>query len=543
MNKKLKALATGIALLSMSASVLAGCGTAKNTSKSSSAGDVSAEVGKQFKSDKPIEFTMMYNDSATYPYQQDWLVFNKIKELTNVNLKLTVVPMSDYNQKRNLLISTGDAPEIIPKTYPGQEVQYIASGAILPISDYINDMPNFKDKVKKWNLQSDLDSLKQKDGKFYVLPGMHEVFNQDYSLIYRVDIFEKNNIKVPTTWDELESALKTLKQKYPDSTPFSDEYTMNSTLNIAAPTFGAQWGWNMDSTVKYDSTKDKFVYSPTTTEFKDMLTYFNKLVTEGLLDPESFTQSDDQAVQKFVKGKSFVMNGNSQSVISLRKTMDTTIGKDNYKIQKMVVPGGPKGHVLAGTRLENGIIFSAKAAKDPNFKQMLKFVDWLWYSDEGQTFCKWGVEGTTYKKNGDKFELMPDITFQSLNPTGTKDLRKQFGFSTGTLSYGGSKTLMASMKSDDDMVFADGIAKTCKQLPVAPAVLFDEDQREQATLISKPLADYVTQMSMKFMLGKASLSTDWDKFVKDCESKGSTKLIDLNNKVYSETKSSAKSSK
>ena len=32
---------------------------------------------------------------------------------------------------------------------------------------------------------------------------------------------------------------------------------------------------------------------------------------------------------------------------------------------------------------------------------MLQFVDWLYYSDEGLEFAKWGVEGTTYTKDGD----------------------------------------------------------------------------------------------------------------------------------------------
>ena len=39
-----------------------------------------------------------------------------------------------------------------------------------------------------------------------------------------------------------------------------------------------------------------------------MLQYLNKLVNEGLLDPESFTQDDDTARQKLATGKSFVIS-------------------------------------------------------------------------------------------------------------------------------------------------------------------------------------------------------------------------------------------
>ena len=39
----------------------------------------------------------------------------------------------------------------------------MASGAILPISDYIDLMPNFKDKIEKWDMDSELEGLRQED--------------------------------------------------------------------------------------------------------------------------------------------------------------------------------------------------------------------------------------------------------------------------------------------------------------------------------------------------------------------------------------------
>jgi len=38
--------------------------------------------------------------------------------------------------------------------------------------------------------------------------------------------------------------------------------------------------------------------------------YFNKLINERLLDPESFTQDDATARNKFFSGESFVFYGN-----------------------------------------------------------------------------------------------------------------------------------------------------------------------------------------------------------------------------------------
>src|SRR5690606_14612300 len=274
-----------------------------------------------------------------------------------------------------------------------------SSGAILPVSDYIDWMPNFKDKVEKWDLDGYLDGLRQKDGKFYVLPGLHENVWQDYTLMVRKDIFDANNIPLPTTWDELHDALVKLKEIYPDKTPYSDRWKFDSTINFASGSFGTIGGWGLGNGAYYDRENDEFVFAPATDEYKEMVTYFHSLVAEGLLDRESFTQEDDQAEAKFVNGDSFVMATNFQELVRIRGIMNDTMGEGKYEIVKINVPGGPAGHQLNGTKLENGIMISSKAKDEPNFKAMMQFIDWLYYSDKGQELTKWGVEGEHFAKD------------------------------------------------------------------------------------------------------------------------------------------------
>lgn len=543
MNKKLKILATTTLVLSLTASLFVGCGKKTEPTNTSGAGgtktDITAEAGKPFKSDKPLEISMMYSDHPNYPLKQDWLLWSEITKRTNVTLKLTTVPMSDYNQKRSLLISTGDAPYIIPKTYPGSEIPFIPSGAILPVSDYVHLMPNYMKKVKDWNLEGDLKQIMQADGKYYVLPGLHEKPLYQYSFAVRKDILDKEGLKVPTSYDELYDVLKKLKEKYPDIYPLSDRYKGDSTLNIAAPTFGVSAGWGAGTGINYDQKTDKFFFGPITDDYKAMVTYFNKLVKEGLMDPESFTQSDDQAVQKFVNSKSFFIATNTQETLTLKKTLEKNLGAGKFEVVQMATPAGPKGNVVYGSRLENGIMISSKAKNDPNFEKIMRFVDWLWYSDEGQELVKWGVEGVTYTKNNGTRTLMPGINFNGLNPNGgDKDLRKDFGFSGGVFTYGGSQELKASMMNETDKEFQKAM-ESKELLPIAPPILYTEDEREQANMISTPLMDYVKATTLKFILGTEPLS-NWDKYVAECKAKGADKLIDQANQIYNKTKDKLK---
>lgn len=520
--------------------VAAGCSDDKKSS-SEAGGETkkgamkSYAVGDTFKAEEPMELSIMYSDQPTYPYKKDWLFWDQVKEKTNVSLKPTIIPMSDYGQKRSLLISSGKSPLIIPKTYPGEEAPFVSSGAILPVSDYMDKMPHFKEKVEKWNMAEELDGLRQKDGKFYVLPGLHEEVWPDYTLLVRTDILEKNKLETPTTWEELYVVMKKLKEIYPDVTPFSDRFQFNSTLNIAATGFGTKGGWGFGSGLIYNESDDKFEYVSTKDEYKEMLTYFNKLVSEGLLDKESFTQDDDQAVQKFVSGKSFFINGNSQTVVLHRTDMDKLIGKGKYAVSKITVPGGPAGQLMSGSRLENGVMISSKAKESENFEAILQFIDWLYYSDEGLEFSKWGVEGTTYTKTDGVRKLADDVNYNGLNPAGTKDLRIDYGFSGGVFAYGGTTDLLHSMMAEEEIKFQEDMKKTKTVLKPEPPIPYSVEDKERVTLLSTPLKDFTDQNTLQFIIGDRDLS-EFDKYVEELHSQGLDQYLELANKTYKDSK-------
>ncbi|MBT2759557.1 extracellular solute-binding protein [Mesobacillus foraminis] len=535
----MKRLFSSLGAIGLSAALMVGCSSNESAGKdggNTSEGAMEGyKAGDTFKAEEKFDLSILYMDQPTYPYKKDWLLWEKITETTNVTLKPTLVPLSDYPQKRSLLISSGDAPLVIPKTYPGEESAFVASGAILPVSDYIDKMPHFKERVEKWNLEAELDGLRQNDGKYYLLPGLHEEVWPDYTLLIRTDIFEKHNIEIPATWNELYTAMKKLKELYPDVTPFSDRFTFNSTLNIAATGFGTKAGWGFGNGLSYDESKDEFIYAATTNEYKEMLEYFHKLTAEGLLDKESFTQEDDQAIQKFVTGKSFIINGNSQTINLHRTDMDKTLGKGKYSISKITVPGGPAGQLMGGSRLENGVMISAKAKESENFEAILQFIDWLYYSDEGQEFAKWGVEGTTFTKENGVRKLVEDVNYNGLNPEGTKDLRVDYGFSGGVFAYGGTTELLHSMMSEEEVKFQEDMAKTKTTIPQDPPIPYSVQDREKVSLLSTPLKDYTDQNTLKFIMGDRDLK-EFDKFVEELKGQGLDQYLEIANKTYKEYK-------
>ncbi|MFV2011459.1 MULTISPECIES: extracellular solute-binding protein [unclassified Micromonospora] len=493
----------------------------------------SYDVGDQFKATEPLTFSMLYNNHPNYPIDKDWLFWDELTERTGVTIDAVEVPLSDYEQKRSLLIGAGDAPMIIPKTYPGQESAFVSSGAILPVSDYLDLMPHFQDKVAKWNLQGDIDSLRQEDGNFYVLPGLHEDVWTDYTIAIRTDILAELGLETPSTWDEVRDMLAAMKQAYPDSYPLSDRFNiptpLGSLLSILAQAYETAAGWGYQNAT-WDRDAEEFVFTGSMPGYRAMLEYLHSLVEDGLLDPESPTQDDDRAIQKLANGKSFVISTNAQTLVNDYRP---ALAKSNPSatIAKIPVPSGPAGSVKAGTRLENGIMISTEARQSENFVAMMQFIDWLWYSDEGQEFAKWGVEGVTYTKDADGgWVLDPDIDFVGINPDASKHLQKNFGFSNGVFAYGGKTELLQSTFSAEELEFqqAQGQKET---LPVSPPRPFSEEEREQATLWETPLKDYVQQQTLQFILGQRDLA-EWDTYVEELNAKNAQQYIDMVNGAY-----------
>jgi putative aldouronate transport system substrate-binding protein len=534
-RRQLLAAAGGAATLA-----LVGCGSGDDDGQDlddkRSAAMEKFGVGDQFKASEPLTFPIMMLSNAAYPYKADWPFFTELAKLTNVKLEATVVPGSDYNQKRSVMVSSGDAPLIIPKTYHPDEEQYIAGGAILPVSDYVHLMPHYQDKVKRWNLQGNLDGFSQSDGKYYLLPGLHEDAWLDYTLAVRTDILQKLGLSTPQTWDDVTNMLRAMKTAYPNLYPFSDRWSTppepgaNCLFGLLSSAYGTYAGWDWQNAY-WDASASKFVFSGAMDQYKQVLQYLNTLVSEKLIDPESFTQTDDNARQKFASGKSFVICCNAQTLANeLRKDIAKIPGATVAKIPR---PIGPAGPVKSGeTRLENGIMISKKALESKNFVAMMQFIDWLWYSDAGQMLAKWGIQGQTYTGSVDDgtFKLASDVDWAGLNPSASKHLQVDYGFFNGVFAYGGSTKFLNSQFSEEEKKFQE-VMNQRKTLPVPPAHPLTAEEREQASLWETALTDHVNQNSLKFALGQRPLS-QWDAYVAELKGKNVDQYIDLVNKAY-----------
>ena len=518
-----------------------------------------------FHSDDPVTYSFFFSDASWYPMVDTWKtegVFKKIEEVTNVTLDITSIDSGDYNQKVALMINAGEAAYIIPKTY--DESPYVDGGAIVPISDYTQYMPYFTDFVEKYNMQDDLKTITKSDGKFYRLPGMLEAPVQDYTFMIRKDLFDAAGVDVPAiekdwTWDDLYDALVKVKEymvsqgmiKESDYV-WSDlwcgsEVTDGSggnLLKLMASAYDVQAGWAIGNGMLYDSDKDEWYFGPTSDNFKAYLSEVTKYVQGGILDPETFTQDNQTACNKFYRGETAILSVNRSQYTSWLANLDENLGAGNYETYLCLLPRGEKTNYLPeNSRLENGVMISKRALDElgeEGFIKMIRFVDWLFYSHEAYNLTKWGVEGETYQVNADGTKsLMDGYQCGGLGIAGDEsdiDIRLQWGYAGGNFYYGGTIEEMTDNFNPDIMDFVNRITEARDVKPLDPSYVADEEENEQLNLWKTLFIDNFNTWTLQLATGVKNVDADWDAYVASCEGLNSITMADYINEIYQRTK-------
>jgi len=130
--------------------------------------------------------------------------------LTGMKLIAEVYPEDQFRAKTLVELTSGASSIDVFMTMPAQEgLKYMRAGWYQPVDEFLKDAsltaPDYN-----WNdfLDKTRDAMVA-EGKLIGPP----IQVENVALMYRKDVFQKYNVKVPTTLDELEAAAKALNGK------------------------------------------------------------------------------------------------------------------------------------------------------------------------------------------------------------------------------------------------------------------------------------------------------------------------------------------
>ena len=209
--------------------VLAGCGgssSAKTDDATANLPDPSYEVSADtpaWKLDKTKDTKLTWYVNADW-WNKSWgedLVTKQIKE----DLNLDVEFITGDNTKLNTFFASGDMPDLITIFDSSSQVAQTANKWALPLQDLAKKYDPYFTKVAQ---KQTLDWYKLKDGKTYGYPSYSNT-SRDYedgtipptdAFIIRKDVLDAIGDVDFKTPEGFVSAMKTIKEKFPDLVPF-----------------------------------------------------------------------------------------------------------------------------------------------------------------------------------------------------------------------------------------------------------------------------------------------------------------------------------
>lgn len=341
-----------------------------------------------------------------------------VEEKFNVEFEFIAVTEDNYIEKNQLLISSGDMPDLLWldldesnfSTYANW-VKEKSFSAMPSLEELEKDYPNIYAQYALENNQG--DELMTIDGVQYAHPCIRDTANYDFlsgmTWMYRRDwakelgLYKENDIY---TWDEWVNLATAMVEKDPGKNG-----NKNIGMGTASYYFPMAFGVYQESSEYGFGTftlKDgKYVWTASQEETLDGLLTAKKLWDKGLIWKDNYLgESPDSYYTSGLMGmifQNFTVSRYNNFVNAVRENLPTEDVEDVCALAKVI---GKDGTYWAkqSQSYYGSVVMSANISKEKKDK-WLEMLDWF-LSVEGNLFMQYGIEGKDYKINNGKVEVL-----------------------------------------------------------------------------------------------------------------------------------------
>lgn len=480
-----------------------------------------------------LTFASVDNWYAPASYNTLLPVWAEMEKRTGINIKFEVMPPNQYNTSLNTRIAAGaELPDIL--RLPESMGDAIPKGYLLPITEQIEKYgTNIKIMFEKYPIVK--KSLTAPDGNIYCA-GNFTIENNRLSpqgIAIRGDWLEKLNIKEPTTIDEWYKALKAIKDNDPNGNGKADEIPLVASNYGLYDFFGSGFGMPFPVQQFWPDENGKIVYGYTQPEYKELLVFLNKLYTEGLIYAELDANSDEAKINSMIS-KNIV--GTTIHFADGVQTFNALLKENVGEEAKFVIPAPVKGgdvkpQAVLRTPL-NAYVGVSKDCKD--IDAAVKWLDYVWASDEGTILTMFGIEGKSFEYNADGKPVFTDWILN--NPDG-------LSWISSLRSLGAFGPFLVHRRPDYDIQI---VQKSQERVDIInkfepyyvepyPTIITTHEESEEAKMITADLETYKEEMIMKFIIGEESLDK-FDEYVATLNGMGLGRLIEMEQIKYDRVK-------
>lgn len=481
-----------------------------------------------------------------------------LEDLTGVHIEWVTAGRDDWQEKLNMMLSSGDYPDMLLGLSPDLAKFGVKEQIIVPMDEYINEenMPNYM------KLYGDrLDLSRETDGQIYSLIAENDCYHCSYGRKMWINTkhLEEMGVEMPTTTDEFLEVCKKFKEYKPDgiavlgSAPGQGWYSEFENFLMGSFILPPSTSYTLELRDKTAVTWDgEIVCVAQDDRYREFLKYANTLYNEGALYDGDFTQTEEQMKS--------IINQDGAPVLAfttgtISNCIDVTSNPDLYAQYEAMSPlKGPDGTQLTTyfkyLSINDGNFSITDTCKSP--EAALRWADFF-YSEIGDLASQYGAdEGKDWVLNPEgKFGLNGEpAKYEILNKYSAETQNhdwQDLGIRVAPAEY----RLGAAVEQDVDVKGPDGLEKLLydateqkyapygqteenSDLDVLPKLKLTSEETSSISTVAVEIEKLIDEASTAYIVGTRNINDDkdWDSFKDALDKAGLKDLLEVYQTAY-----------
>lgn len=481
-----------------------------------------------------------------------------LEDLTGVHIEWVTAGRDDWQEKLNMMLSSGDYPDMLLGLSPDLAKFGVKEQIIVPMDEYINEenMPNYM------KLYGDrLDLSRETDGQIYSLIAENDCYHCSYGRKMWINTkhLEEMGVEMPTTTDEFLEVCKKFKEYKPDgiavlgSAPGQGWYSEFENFLMGSFILPPSTSYTLDRRDKTAVTWDgEIVCVAQDDRYREFLKYANTLYNEGALYDGDFTQTEEQMKS--------IINQDGAPVLAfttgtISNCIDVTSNPDLYAQYEAMSPlKGPDGTQLTTyfkyLSINDGNFSITDTCKSP--EAALRWADFF-YSEIGDLASQYGAdEGKDWVLNPEgKFGLNGEpAKYEILNKYSAETQNhdwQDLGIRVAPAEY----RLGSAVEQDVDVKGPDGLEKLLydateqkyapygqteenSDLDVLPKLKLTSEETSSISTVAVEIEKLIDEASTAYIVGTRNINDDkdWDSFKDALDKAGLKDLLEVYQTAY-----------
>lgn len=464
------------------------------------------------------------------------LILKRLEKETGVKVEWTNY-QSDFAEKRNLDISSGDLPDAIHNDGASdvELMSWAKQGVIVPVEDLIKKyMPNLQKVLDEKPEYKSM--ITAPDGHIYSFPWIEELGEGKESIHSVNDMawinkawLDKLGLKMPQTTDELVKVLEAFKTQDPNGNGKADEIPMsfinkpgNEDFKVLFGSFGE--GDNDDHLIV--SNDNKVDFTADNDSYKEGVAFMRSLQEKGLIDSEAFEQDWNTYIAK-----------GGEDLYGVYFTWDkNNISKNKGDYEVLPVLAGPNGQ--KNVTRTNNVGFSRDrmviTSANKNLELTAKWIDQQ-YAPLQSVQNNWGTYGDKKQQNIFAFDknkkMLKHLPLEGTAPTEIRQKTEVGGPLAILDSYYGKVTTMPDDAKWRLDILKENYVPYMKNESIYPKIFMKEKDLDKIAQIEADMNDYIARKRAEWIT-KGGIDKEWESYKKELERYGLTEWLTIKQKYY-----------